>query len=61
MDSLVSGEIMRSVGFGIGCWIGLLWLNVKRMKEEEEMLEGMKEGLKEKSKGMELVMGKMDK
>lgn len=61
MDTLLTPEIISTVGFPISCCIALFWFNVNTMKQQQQMLDGMKEALNENTKAMQLLIAKMDK
>lgn len=61
MDSLLTPEIISTVGFPIACCIALFWFNVNTMRQQQQMLDGMKEALNENTKAMQLLIAKMDK
>lgn len=57
MDTLLTPEIISTVGFPIACCIALFWFNVNTMKQQQQMLEA----LNENTKAMQLLIAKMDK
>lgn len=61
MDSMLTPEIISTVGFPIACCIALFWFIVNNQKQQHAMLNAMREALNENTNAMQLLIAKMDK